>query len=76
MNNPLVSIVVPIYNMGDKIELCVKSILCQDYSNYEVILVDDGSQDNSLEVCNRILILQKASIYIFLMRMTILNRIH
>ncbi len=54
MNNPLVSVVVPIYNMGDKIELCVKSLLCQDYSNFEVILVDDGSLDNSLEVCNRI----------------------
>lgn len=54
MNEPLVSIVVPIYNMGDKIESCMKSILRQDYHNYEVILVDDGSQDNSLEVCHKI----------------------
>lgn len=51
---PLVSIVIPIYNMGDSIESCVKSVLNQDYGNYEVILVDDGSKDNSLEVCNHI----------------------
>ena len=51
---PLVSIVIPIYNMGDSIESCVKSVLNQDYDNYEVILVDDGSKDNSLEVCNKI----------------------
>lgn len=47
----LVSIVVPIYNMGDSIKTCVKSIQEQDYSNIEIILVDDGSKDNSYEVC-------------------------
>lgn len=50
--NELVSIVVPIYNMGDSIEICVKSLLRQTYKNIEIILVDDGSKDNSLEVCN------------------------
>lgn len=54
MNNPLVSVVVPIYNMGDKIEHCIQSILKQDYNNFEVVLVDDGSKDNSLEVCNKL----------------------
>ena len=53
MNNPLVSVVVPIYNMGDKIELCVKSLLCQDYSNFEVILVDDDSDENYDDILRR-----------------------
>lgn len=47
----LVSIVVPIYNMGDSIQACVKSIQEQDYPNIEIILVDDGSKDNSYEIC-------------------------
>ena len=46
----LVSIVVPIYNMGDSIQACVKSIQEQDYPNIEIILVDDGSRDGSLNV--------------------------
>lgn len=47
----LVSVIVPIYNMGDSIEICVESILKQDYSNLEIILVDDGSKDDSYEKC-------------------------
>ena len=46
-----VSIVVPVYNMGDKIKKCVDSLIAQTYSNIEIILVDDGSKDNSLEIC-------------------------
>lgn len=49
--NELVSIIVPIYNMGNSLERCVNSLLMQDYSNTEILLVDDGSKDNSLEVC-------------------------
>lgn len=49
--NGLVSIVVPVYNMGDSIEVCVRSLLSQDYQNIEIVLVDDGSRDNSYEVC-------------------------
>ena len=48
---PLVSVVVPIYNMGESITHCVMSIIAQSYQNYEVILVDDGSTDNSLRIC-------------------------
>lgn len=47
----LVSIVVPVYNMGNKIKICTKSIMNQTYRNIEIILVDDGSKDNSLQQC-------------------------
>ena len=50
----LVSIIIPVYNMEESLESCVTSILNQDYSNIEVILVDDGSKDNSFAVCQKI----------------------
>ena len=52
--NCLVSIVVPVYNMAESIEHCVQSLLAQDYSPLEVILVDDGSKDNSYDICKKI----------------------
>lgn len=48
---PLVSIVVPVYNMGDSIKESVQSLLNQTYRNIEIILIDDGSTDDSLKVC-------------------------
>ncbi|MCI5893068.1 MAG: glycosyltransferase family 2 protein [Clostridiales bacterium] len=48
---PLVSIVVPIYNAGETLETALKYILAQTYENIEVILVDDGSADNSYNIC-------------------------
>lgn len=50
----LVSVIIPVYNMEESIEACVKSILLQDYTNIEVILVDDGSKDNSYRICQKI----------------------
>jgi poly-beta-1,6-N-acetyl-D-glucosamine synthase len=47
--NPFVSIVVPAYNEGKVIAHCIESILASNYPEYEVILVDDGSSDNTLE---------------------------
>ena len=52
-SNKLVSIIVPIYNVEKYLEKCVCSILNQDYNNLEVILVNDGSTDKSLEICER-----------------------
>lgn len=50
--SPLVSIVVPIYNAERTLEACLKSILAQTISDYEVILIDDGSKDRSPAICN------------------------
>jgi glycosyltransferase involved in cell wall biosynthesis len=52
INNPLVSIVIPIYNSGPFLEKCVQSALNQSYENIEVVLVDDGSIDSSGEMCD------------------------
>ena len=49
MNKPLVSVVIPIYNVQDYVERCVDSIINQTYTNLEIILVNDGSTDKSLE---------------------------
>lgn len=49
------SIVIPIYNAANTLENCVKSITKHNYPNLEVILVNDGSKDNSLEVCNKLI---------------------
>ena len=48
---PLVSIIVPIYNAQDHIARCVESIRRQTYKNIEILLLNDGSQDVSLQVC-------------------------
>lgn len=47
-----ISIIVPIYNIENKIKKCIDSILNQTYKNFELILVNDGSTDSSLEICN------------------------
>ena len=48
------SIIVPIYNVASYLKKCVNSLLQQDISNYEIILVDDGSTDGSGEIADRI----------------------
>ena len=47
----MVSIIVPIYNGEKNIEKCILSILNQTYKKFELILIDDGSTDNSLKIC-------------------------
>lgn len=50
-NYPLISIIVPIYNSVIFLDNCINSIINQSYHNIEIILIDDGSTDNSLNIC-------------------------
>lgn len=52
--NQKVSIVIPVYNMGKKLVKCVETLINQTYHNLEIILVDDGSKDNSLQICQEL----------------------
>lgn len=47
-----ISIIVPIYNSSEYLDRCVESIVSQTYKDLEILLVDDGSTDNSLKMCN------------------------
>ena len=51
MFNPLISVVVPIYNVQDYLSECIDSILSQTYTNLEIILVDDGATDDCPHIC-------------------------
>ena len=50
--DPLFSFVIPVYNVKSYLERCLDSILAQDYDSWEAILVDDGSTDESGEICD------------------------
>ena len=50
--NPLISVIIPVYKVEDYLEACVSSVLVQTYEQLELILVDDGSPDRSGEICD------------------------
>ena len=52
MSNNLVSIIIPVYNVASYLDECLNSVINQTYNNLEIILIDDGSTDDSLEICN------------------------
>ena len=63
-----VTVIIPVYNMEKYIDKCVKSVLEQSYDNFELVLIDDGSSDASLEKCidwgrrdNRVIVVSKAN---------------
>lgn len=49
---PGLSIIIPIFNGEEYLHRCIDSVLSQKYTDYELILIDDGSKDNSLSICN------------------------
>ena len=51
--NPLISIIVPVYNKVDAIDRCLQSVLTQTYTNWELLLIDDGSTDASDAICEK-----------------------
>ncbi|SEH72001.1 Glycosyl transferase family 2 [Rheinheimera pacifica] len=65
MTSPLVSVIIPCYNSAAHITAAIDSVLTQDYANIEVIVVDDGSTDNSIDILrqfgDKIIVLQQAN---------------
>ena len=51
MENELISVIVPIYNVENYLRMCLDSIQNQTYKNFECLLINDGSPDNSAEIC-------------------------
>ena len=52
MDNPLISIIIPVYNVEKYLAKCVESVINQTYKKIQIILIDDGSTDNSGKICD------------------------
>lgn len=52
MENNLVSVIIPVYNVEKYLKRCIDSVLNQSYKNLEIIIIDDGSKDKSKEICD------------------------
>ncbi len=55
MDNPMVSVIMPVYNVDRYLEKAIRSVLAQTFSNFELVLVDDGSTDKSAGICDSFL---------------------
>lgn len=53
MTVPKISIIVPVFNVEQYLPRCIDSILNQSFRNFELLLIDDGSSDNSGNICDR-----------------------
>ncbi|MBP3895051.1 MAG: glycosyltransferase family 2 protein [Mogibacterium sp.] len=51
-NSPIISIIIPVYNVEHYLPECIESVICQTYTNWELLLIDDGSDDNSPFICD------------------------
>lgn len=83
MEKPLVSVILPIYNVEKYLDKCVESVVNQTYRNLEIILVDDGAKDNSPGICekwakqdNRIIVIHKKNAGLGMARNTGLDVAH
>lgn len=54
MKSPKISVIVPVFNRENTITTCIEGISNTDYANYEIIIIDDGSTDNSLQICHQL----------------------
>lgn len=54
IKTPLVSIIIPCYNVEIYVEECINSVIAQDYENWECIIINDGSMDDTLEIIRRL----------------------
>ncbi len=52
MENELISVIVPVYNVEKYLDRCISSIVDQTYSDLEILLIDDGSTDRSGVICD------------------------
>lgn len=50
--SPLISVIIPVYNVAKYLKECVESVLIQTFEDFEILLVDDGSTDNSGDICD------------------------
>lgn len=53
--NPRISIIVPVYNVEKYVETCIDSIKSQSFNEFEAIIVDDGSKDSSIAICEKLI---------------------
>ncbi|MCX4259071.1 MAG: glycosyltransferase family 2 protein [Muribaculaceae bacterium] len=53
--NPLVSVIIPVYNVENYIQRCIESILSQTYPDIELVIIDDGTPDNSIGIAEKLL---------------------
>lgn len=53
MSNPKISVIIPVYNAAQFLDKCLDSILSQTFTDFELLLIDDGSKDSSGEICDR-----------------------
>ncbi len=79
-DGPLISVIIPVYNTGKYLYKCIDSVLNQTYSNLQIIIVDDGSTDDSPNVCdeyaqidNRIIVIHKQNEGVSIARNTGIN---
>lgn len=59
MNTPKISVIVPVYNVEKYIHRCIDSLLAQTFTDFEIILVDDGSYDNSGKICDEYAVIDR-----------------